>query len=314
MSSPGAGTWDISPAFSMQVQAVIVNTLVWAAELGLIAIGMTLVYAILKFANFAQAEFATIGAYVTYSFHVRFGTSLILATIGSMVAVGLLAVTVNEVIFKRLRLASPVAKMVASVGIATAFRSTVSIVYGTRAVSLGYSAQRLPEVFGLQFTDVQIIIIISAIASMLLFNVAMKRTMFGKALRAVADNHSLAETKGIDTAYVTRWMWFISGSFAAMGGALIALETQLRPVLGQFIIMPMFAAATVGGLGSVYGAIAGALVMAVTQNIALGINFGPLVGQPLLLIKAGYKDAIALAVLVFTLLFKPEGILGTRTQ
>lgn len=296
----------------MSLDALVINTLVWAAELGLISIGMTLVYALLRFANFAHAEFATAGAYVTYTLHVTLGLPIILAVPGAMVCIGIFAVIVNELVFARIRRAGPVPKMVVSVGIAMIIRSVITLIYGTSALSIGYSTVRLPEWIGLRLTDLQLVIILATVASMLLLHVAMHRTKLGKALRATADNHNLAEARGINTAGVTRWMWFISGAFAAMGGALIGMETQLRPVLGQFLIMPMFAAATVGGLGSVYGAVAGSFVIALAQNLALGINFGPLFDLPFLYLQAGYKDAVALAVLVLTLLLRPAGIFSRR--
>jgi branched-subunit amino acid ABC-type transport system permease component len=296
----------------MLVSSILVNSVVWAAELGLIAIGMSLVFGILGFANFAHAEFVTIGAYITYAIHVNMGLPLLLSIAIAMLITGIFAILLDLSIFSRIRRASPVSKMVVSVGIALCIRSVIAILFGTSALSIGFSATRNPSILGLEFTNLQIIIIITALVSMVGFHFVFQKTKLGKALRATANNPDLAESRGINTTYIIRWMWFISGTFAAMGGILIGLETQLRPALGLFVLMPMFAAATVGGLGNAYGAVAGSLVLALAQNIALSVDFGSLLGRSSFIIRAGYKDAISLTVLGITLLVKPEGIAGKR--
>ena len=298
----------------MPFSSIVVNTLVWGSELGLIAVGMSLVFGILGFANFAQAEFVTVGAYLTYAFQVNMGLPLLFSIPLAMLATGFIAILLDLTIFNHLRDASPVAKMVVSVGIAICIRSIIALLFGTSALSINYSTKRLPELLGFGFTDLQAIIILTALASMIVFHLVFQQTRLGKALRATANNMNLAEAKGIDTVHVIRWMWFISGAFAALGGILIGTETQLRPAMGQFVIMPMFAAVTVGGLGNAYGAVLGSLVLSLAQNIALSVNFGPLVGKPFLLIRAGYKDAVSLVVLGATLLIRPEGIAGKRAK
>lgn len=294
----------------MQFQDLVLNTLVWSSELALIAIGMSLTYALVRFANFAHVEYATTGAYLTYSLHIGAGLGLIFSAILAMFAVGFIAVAINELIFARLTKASPVAKMVVSVALAMIIRTVLSMIYSTKARSLDYVASPIFE--GFRLTDLQFAITATAVVAVLLFHFGLQRTSLGKALRATADQPGLAESRGVDTARVTRWMWFVAGAFAALGGTLIALETQLRPVIGQFLIMPMFAAATVGGLGSAYGALVGAFILALAQNLLLGINFGPLFGHAFMYISASYKDAVALLVLVFTLLIRPQGLFGRR--
>ncbi len=296
----------------MNLSSIISNTLVWGAELSLIAVGMSVIFGLLGFANFAQAEFVTIGAYLTYEYHVNMGLPLILAIPIAMITAGLIAVLLDLGIFTQLRRAAPVTKMVVSVGIAICVRSLIAILFGTSALRIPFPAYHIISFLGFKLTNLQILIILIALVLMVIFYLILQKTKFGKALRATANNPNLAESKGINTIVVVRWMWFISGSFAALGGLLIGMETQLRPAMGQFIVMPMFAAVTVGGLGSAYGAILGSLVLALAQNIALSVNFGPLFGQSVYYIRSGYKDAIALLVLCLTLLIRPEGIVGKR--
>lgn len=297
----------------MQIGQIAVNSLVWAAELGVIAIGMSLAYRILGFANFAHGEFVTIGAYATYALHIQAGLPLWNAIPAAMLVTGLFAVLLDLSVFSQVRQASAVAKMVLSVGIATIIRAVIAVLFGTSAVHLEYPARRF-EMGNVSFTDLQIIIIVATLVSMIIFHLVFQQTKLGKALRATADNPALAEAKGINTAGVIRWMWFVSGVFAALGGILLGLETQLRPALGSFVLMPMFAAVTVGGLGSVYGAVAGALVLAIAQNLALSIDFGSLLGLASWRLSAGYKTGIALLALVATLLIRPQGLFGKEGQ
>jgi branched-subunit amino acid ABC-type transport system permease component len=141
----------------------------------------------------------------------------------------------------------------------------------------------------------------------------MTRTRLGKALRATAQNFALAQARGIDGERMISVMWFLSGAFAALGGILLGLETQIRPGLGLSVMLPMFSAATVGGLGSAYGAIAGALTLAFAQNGVLAIDFRALFGaDQSVQIPTRYKDVIALVGLVLTLLIRPSGIFRAR--
>jgi branched-subunit amino acid ABC-type transport system permease component len=127
----------------------------------------------------------------------------------------------------------------------------------------------------------------------------------GRVLRATADNMSLAEVRGINVNRVIVGVWFLAGAFAALGGVLLGYETFVRPTLGLSILLPMFAAATVGGLGSLPGAVVGAYLLAFAQNLILGIDFGWGADW---YVNPGYKSALALGLLVLVLLVRPGGL------
>jgi neutral amino acid transport system permease protein len=124
----------------------------------------------------------------------------------------------------------------------------------------------------------------------------LQHTKIGKAMRAVADDIDLARVTGIDVERVVLWTWIIAASLTGLGGQMLGLVTVIRPDMGWFLILPMFAAVTLGGIGNPYGAIAGAFIIGIAQEVSV-----PIVGSQ-------YKLAIALILMVLTLLFRPQGL------
>jgi branched-subunit amino acid ABC-type transport system permease component len=140
----------------------------------------------------------------------------------------------------------------------------------------------------------------------------MTRTSAGRILRCCADDPELARSRGINTSYVITGVWFASGAFAALGGAMVGLESYISPQLGNSVLIPVLAAATVGGLGSARGALLGALLVATVQNLLLYVDWGRIFGTHWH-VAATYKSGLAIAVLVLVLLIRPQGLFG-RTE
>jgi neutral amino acid transport system permease protein len=124
----------------------------------------------------------------------------------------------------------------------------------------------------------------------------LRNTKIGKAMRAVADNLDLARVSGINVDQVVLWTWVIAGTLTALGGGMYGLITAVRPNMGWFLILPMFASVILGGIGNPYGAIAGAFVIGIVQE--LSTYFLP----------TEYKLAVALLVMIAVLLFRPQGL------
>lgn len=302
----------------MTITQVLFNTLTRAGELGLIAIGLSMVYGIFKFANFAHNEFATIGAYLTLAFAVGAGLNLVVAAVLAVLLTGLIGILMDRGIFRFLRDASSATLMVTSIGVSIGLRSIVQVVWGAEIRDYGLGMQRPLEVLGARITVVRLWIVATAVLSMILFHLLLHRTKIGKAIRATSDNLVLAETSGIHTGRVILMVWFLGAAFAAVGGVLIGLETQLRPEMGWSLLLPVFATAILGGIGNVYGAMLGALVIAAAENVGLALNLGSLlslggvfeVGSVYVPIR--YKPAVAFVALIITLLIRPHGILGKK--
>ncbi|MFQ5954266.1 MAG: branched-chain amino acid ABC transporter permease [Kiloniellales bacterium] len=299
---------------------VVLDSLVRASELSLLAVGLTLVYSVLRFPNFAHVEFATIGAYVALFLSSGLGFNMVIASIIAMVVAGGLGIGCDRAIFARLRRSTPIMLMITSFALGIAMREAVRMFGGPSPYFYELGLQRPWEVLGGRLTPVQAGIIAVACVSMLAFHLLLNRTKLGTAMRATADNQQLAEANGIYTERVIQVVWFIGCAFAALGGILIALDTQLQPNMGFAIIIPVFAAAILGGIGQPYGAMLGAVILGFAENVGLSIDWGALLSHTGLVsaqyvyIPTGYKAGIAFAILILVLLVRPRGLLGAKAR
>jgi branched-subunit amino acid ABC-type transport system permease component len=299
----------------LNLPQVAINTFVWAGELGVISLGLSLSYAILGFFNFAQPEFVTIGGYLAWAAYRLMGLPILIAAGLSLAGTGLIAVGIDLLVFRPLRTVSPASKMIASVGVAIAIRMILQITFGGAAKTFGLIWRPLHVVRGAYLTSLEVWIVGLTAFAMVLFYLVLAKTKIGLALRATADNFALAQARGVNGARIISWMWFLSGALGALGGIVLGMETQLRPSSGLFILVPVFSAATVGGFGNAFGAVAGAGLLALAQNIVLAVNFGALAGSSRgWYIPTDYKDVIALAALIVTLLIRPLGLFAARRR
>lgn len=297
---------------------VFVDSLVRAAELSFLAVGLTMVYGVLRFANFAHVEFATVGAYLALALSTTAGLPLVVAAILAVILSGGLGIGIDRAIFSRLRSASPIMLMIASFALGIAMRESVRAIWGPSPFFYNLGVLPPMRIFGALVTPTQIAIIVAAIVAMLAFHFLLSRTRLGIAMRATADNVTLSRASGIPTEHIIRAVWFIGSGFAALGGVLVGLNTQVKPDMGFGLIIEVFCAAIVGGIGSPYGAILGALLVGFAENFGLAIDWSPVLNAigieagPFAYIPTGYKAAIAFVLLIVTLLVRPRGILGTK--
>lgn len=285
---------------------VLVNSLVYASMIAVIAVGVALCYSILRFANFAHIQFAVVGGYLTYSFSALPGLALPLplAILASAVATGLIAVLVDFLVFSRLRDISPEGKMIVSWGVALFIRSMVAVAYGGSARVFEVTSEAI-VLEDAVFTTLDVAVVAAALVLMALLHLFLNRTRIGSALRALASNPELAVTRGIPGEALIRLMWFISGGLAAIGGSLLALETRLQPNMDLLIMLPVFAAVTIGGLASVSGAVIGAFILSLAQNLLIYVDFGAPFGTSWQ-IPTQFRDYVAVLALVLVLLLRPR--------
>jgi branched-subunit amino acid ABC-type transport system permease component len=303
----------------MPVTQVIINSIIRASELSLIALGLTLVYGLLKFSNFAQTEYAIIGVYLALIFNVYLGLNIFISALLAAIITGFVAISFDRLIFRRLRQSSAIVLSVTSLGLAIAVRNTIRAIWGAEPRSYIIALQKPLIFLGIRLTPVQIWIIATAVVFMVAFHLLLHKTKLGKAMRASSDNPALAQASGIATEKVVVWVWFIASSFAAVGGILIALETYLLPYMGFAIIIPVFCATILGGIGNPYGAMLGALALGFAENFGLYLNFGNIINLGGLFdfvkemhVPTGYRDAISFSILIVILLIRPSGILGKK--
>ena len=253
------------------------------------AIGLTLVMHILRFANFSHAELLSVGAYFALTFDAvlsaaapAFGiligpfsmsAALALATIASAAVTGVTAVIVDRLVFRRLReTAGPLTMVFASSGVALIMRNVVALVFGlgtvrySNEISFARMASADPQ---LLIKPDQVAILAIAVAAMAALPLLLTRTTLGFALRAVAENPTLAQVNGIAISSMVRLTWIIGGGLAAVAGVLYGIDSQLSPAMGRDLVLSLFAAAIVGGLGSVTGAMLGGFIVGLASSFAI---------------------------------------------
>jgi branched-subunit amino acid ABC-type transport system permease component len=228
------------------------------------------------------------------------------------IVTGLIAVLIDMVVFSRIRTISAEGKMIVSWGVALFMRSMVAAIYGGSAKVFDVQA----EVFVLEeavFTTLDVTVVAATLLLMIGLHAFLYRTRTGSALRALASNYELAVTRGIPGDRMIRLMWFLSGALAAVGGSLFAMQTRLQPSLDLIILLPVFAAVTIGGMSNVFGAVAGAVVLSFAQNFLIWIDFGSLfLGEPWH-IPTQFRDYVAVLALLIVLLMKAGTPAGAKT-
>ncbi|WP_108659127.1 branched-chain amino acid ABC transporter permease [Acuticoccus kandeliae] len=290
---------------------LLINAAIYAAEIAVIATGLALTFSILRFANFAHVQFAIVGGYFSYAF-AAMGLWLPFAILLSAIVVGFGAIGIHRLVFRPLADLAPEGKMIVSWGVALVLRSTIAAVFG--GASLFFEVQPQYYVVGdAIISSLDIAVIVTAIVAMIVLHIVLFRTTLGTALRALADNRDLAETRGMKSERLVAVMWFIAGAFAALGGTLFALQARLQPDMDLLILLPVFASVTLFGLGSIYGAVAGAVILSFAQNIAIGVDLGGLFGDVSWFLPTQFRDAIAVGAMMLVLVLRPRaGISGAR--
>lgn len=290
---------------------VVTQGLTYTVELGLIVLSFSLTYRAIGFINFAHVEFATFGA--AFALELAYRTSLWFSILGAMILVGILAVLVDLLIFRRVRNASLASKMIISAGLGLLMQAVIQFIWGVnpRIFPVGQSGTTIGGA-SVQYMSIAIVVI--GVVVILGFRELMARSKIGWLIRAAADNPDLLEARGANGARVVTGVWFLSGALAALGGALLGVESDVGPLLGQSILIPMFAAAVLGGMGSAAGAIVGAAVLSFSQAILFAVNYGFLFGKSSAYLPAGYQVAFEFVVLLVFLSVRPSGLIRTLAE
>ena len=279
---------------------ILVNGLISASVITLIALGFTLIYGTVKFFHLAHGAVYTIGGYATYLFfnqHIPLLPSILLA----MLICGLLGFLIETFFYRPLRNKNVhgLIYLIASMGLLILLQGIVSILFGgeIRSLVINPEVEAGLEFIGAIITKGQILIVISAIVLTVLLLIFVK-TSLGREMRAFSDNKFLAEAIGIDTDKILVFTFIIGSALAGAAGGLISLEKPLYPSMGFSALLYGVLACIVGGIGSIPGTIIGAILLGMVESV--GVTY----------IASEWKDTIALAVLITILVIKPRGILG----
>ena len=299
------------------IAQAFVDGLIAGTMIGLGAIGITLTYSILRFANFAHGELISWGAYAALGVSgalatsfaglavpigpFSFGWSLPLGLLASMVLTGLLALLVDVLLFGRLRArqGAVIILVMAGFGAALTLRSLLEFIFTSKpayftdalqiAMKLGLGARATPD---------QLLSLGVAALLVLAVHLLLTRTSIGRAMRAVSENQQLAALAGIDVRQTIRVVWLLGAALAAVAGVMAGLLVQIRPHMGHDLLLPLFAAAILGGIGSVPGAMIAGILVGLAEAFSVQV------------IGAEWRAGIAFAILVAVLLFRPQGLFG----
>ena len=294
----------------------LTDGLVEGAVIGLGAIGVTLTYSIMRFANFAHGELISWGAYAALlassglgllAGHAvepigpfSFGWTVLAGALIAMVLTGGLALALDFVLFRRLReRGAGIVAVMASFGASMALRSLLEAIFTSRPAYFTRDLQiAKPLGFGLRATPNQMALLLATLVLVVAVHLLLTRTRMGRAMRAVSENPVLARVNGIDVDRVVRLAWLLGGALACASGVVVGLLVQIRPFMGFDLLLPLFAAAILGGIGSVPGAVLGGLIVGLSE--AMAVSF----------IGAQWRGAVAFAILIAVLLVRPAGLFG----
>lgn len=283
----------------MAPEQLIVNGIALGSIIALAAVGLTLTYGILRLSNFAHGDFMTLGAYFTWLANingVNIWLSMVLGAFGTIAAM-LLS---EQLLWRPMRKAraSATTLIIISIGLALFVRNGIIFIWGGDNKSYDLPVIPAIDVLGVKVAYYRIIVVIMALVAIAALHILLQNTKIGKAMRAVADNIDLARVSGINVERVVIWTWVINGTLTALGGAMYGLITAVRPNMGWFLILPMFASVILGGIGNPYGAILGALIIGIAQELSVAV---PGLGSE-------YKIGVALVLMVLVLLLRPQGL------
>jgi len=262
------------------------------------ALAMTLVMGVNRFPNAATGDFMTTGAYMAVGAQLFGVHSLVIATLLASVVTAIISGGAYELIFKKLARQPMIASLLAAIGLGFVLRSVISFFAGHEQRTFNLPIVRAWNFDGIRILPSDLAIAATALGCLLLVFILLYRTSFGRQLRAVSDNPDLARASGIRARYLMVGLWLLVGVLSAVGGVLLGMKAVVMPELGWDHLIPAFAAMVLGGIGSPVGAVIGALLMSVAQELST-----PLLGS-------SYKLVMSFGVLALVLLIRPAGLMG----
>ncbi len=292
------------------------NGLVYSSIIVLGSIGLSLIYSINGFANFAHGDTMTVGAYtslVAFGIVGGVGFSVLGLPVGFFLALligiavaAVVAVITEKLVYEPLDIGS-IGLLITSIGVAFVYRALIQMGFG--ADSIRYDIGTLQPIetllpYGIRLTQHDVAIVLSAAVLVTGLHVLLQHTDLGRKMRAMADNPDLARASGIRTYRIRLWSWIIGAGLAGAGGVFLGLFNQLLPRMGFNVLLVIFAAVILGGIGSIYGAMLGGFL------IGMVVELMPLLSDIGIPVGIEYANAVAFLIMVAVLLVRPTGIAG----
>jgi branched-subunit amino acid ABC-type transport system permease component len=288
---------------------LLVNALIAGSIYALASSGLSLVYGILRVLNFAHGHLMMCGAYFFYLAYVEYEWSIFPASVVTLVMMLLLAAFCLRVFVLPFSRFSFILTFVTTLALSNILEAAISMYFGVNVKSLspGSAAESI-EIHGVYITPIQIIIIASALLFMSLLAIFIHTTSVGRKIRALSEDAEAAQSMAINKTALSYFVFILGALLAAYAGVLVGFETNMQPTMGTAYTIKAFAAMILGGLGNLWGTIAGSYILGLVENLSIGLDFG---GYS---IPAGYKDAFSFMIILLVLLFKPQGLFLKRKR
>ena len=282
------------------VAQIALNVVIAGAIYSLVALGFNLIYSTARFFDIGYGALAAAGGYAVFYFYKTLEMNLEVSIALGVLIAGTLGLLINALIYRplRARKASLTALLIASLGVMTVVQAVVAILFSSQfqTLSRNVGSEQTYQIFGGVITQTQTIILGAALLIMITLGLVLKYSRFGKAVRAIADDHEVATIVGIRTERILGWVFFIGSMIGGLAGIATGFDTGIQPTMGLSLLLKGIIAAIIGGVGNVYGGVLGAFVLAAVENLGAWQFAGE------------WKDAISFVVLILFLLFRPQGI------
>ncbi|TSC86966.1 MAG: Uncharacterized protein G01um10148_71 [Parcubacteria group bacterium Gr01-1014_8] len=279
---------------------IALNAVIAGALYSLAALGFNLVYNTARFFDLGYGAVAATGAYAVFYFYKTLQFDLLSSIALGILIAGALGFLIEKVVYRQLRArkASQTVLLIASLGVLTVVQAIIAIIFSSQfqTLSRNIGASRIYNVYGGVMTETQVIILCSGLSIMTALGIILRYTLFGKAIKAVADDEEVAQIVGINSERLIGIVFFIGSAIGGIAGIAVGFDTGIQPTMGMTLLLSGVVAAIIGGMGNVYGGVIGAFLLAAIENAGVWYLSGE------------WKAAIAFAILILFLLFRPQGL------
>jgi len=284
----------------------LINGITLGSTYALTAIGYTMVFGILELVNFSHGSVYMVGAFLCLVLITSFNLGFFTAFAISLAVIGLLGVVIDRIALLPLRRrnAPKVTALISTIGVSIVLQNLIILIFGSQTKNFPL-LMNFPSIQmgAFRLSALQLVILTASIVLMIGLTVLIKKTKIGKAMRATAENMEAAKLMGINVDFIIGFTFFLGASLATVAGVMVGAYYQaIDPMMGFMAGLKAFAAAVLGGIGVLPGAMLGGLLIGVSETMAAGY------------VHAGLRDAIGFAILITVLLIKPTGLLGKKTQ
>lgn len=284
----------------------MINGLTLGSVYALIALGYTLVYGIIKLLNFAHGDIFMVGSFVSYYLILSFNMNVFVAFLGTMAITAVLGVVTDQIAYKPLRNAPRISALITAIGVSYLLRNGMIVLAGAETRAYLQAFENVPsfvnqsfQIGSITIRAMQVILLVTTIALMVILQFIVQKTKMGKAMRAVSVDADAAQLMGIDTNTVIAFTFVLGSALAGASGMLVGIYyNSISPMLGAGYGTKAFVAAVIGGIGLVPGAVLGGYLLGMIEVMITAYG------------NSMIRDAVVYIILIVILLIRPAGLLG----